>query len=225
MPLERILEPELMDTPAEALAYDEMDHAEVNRAFVEDLLSALPDHLASPLEVLDLGTGTAQIPIELCRRQADVRVVGVDAATSMLDVAIGNVDVAGLRDRILLCRLDAKALPFEDSRFPVVMSNSIVHHVPEPGDVLREAVRVTQPGGLVFFRDLLRPPDEAEVDRLVRTYAADADGEQQQMLADSLQAALSLAEIAALVTELGFSADSVRQTSDRHWTWTAVRSD
>ena len=63
--LPRVLETEAMDTPAEAADYDAMDHREVNRAFVIDFLAAGPP----PGEILDLGTGTAQIPIELCRRR------------------------------------------------------------------------------------------------------------------------------------------------------------
>lgn len=62
--LARTLEPEVMDTPEEALAYDSMDHADVNRVFVDDFLAADPE----AGEILDLGTGTALIPIELCRR-------------------------------------------------------------------------------------------------------------------------------------------------------------
>ena len=41
MPLSRILEPEIMDSPEEAADYDSMDHAEVNRRFVDDLLAAI----------------------------------------------------------------------------------------------------------------------------------------------------------------------------------------
>jgi hypothetical protein len=37
----------------------------------------------------------------------------------------------------------------------------------------------------------------------------------------SLRAALTLGEIRALVTPLGFPPDSVQATSDRHWTWAA----
>ena len=58
--LQRLLEPEVMDTPAEAIAYDDMDHAEVNRQFVADLLAIT----SIDGEVLDLGAGTARIPIE-----------------------------------------------------------------------------------------------------------------------------------------------------------------
>jgi ubiquinone/menaquinone biosynthesis C-methylase UbiE len=219
---ERVLEAEFMDTPYEAMAYDAMDHWEVNRAFADDLLARLAG-VSGPLEVLDLGTGTAQIPIELCRRNADIRVLAIDAATSMLDVAIGNVDIAGLRERIMLSCVDAKSLPYEDERFPVVMSNSIVHHIPEPADVLRAAVRVARRGGLLFFRDLLRPVNDSELRRLVDTYAAAADEGQRKMLADSLRAALSLTEVQTLVAQVGFPTESARQTSDRHWTWTAIR--
>jgi hypothetical protein len=84
--------------------------------------------------------------------------------------------------------------------------------------------RVVKPGGLLFVRDLLRPVDEAALREFVVKYAADANAHGQQMFADSLHAALTLDEIRALVTEHGFPAASVQQTSDRHWTW-ACRAD
>ena len=199
----------------------EIHHVQVNRVFVEDFLLAAGDLISASdsTDVLDLGTGTAQIPIELCRQCGAVRVLAMDAATSMLDAAIANIDIAGLRDRIGLACVDAKQLPYDDGRFPVVMSNSIVHHIPEPLLVLQEAVRVTSTGGLLFFRDLQRPQDESAVQQLVGQYAGSEDDAQQQMFADSLRAALTLEEIRALVAQLGFAAQSVQQTSDRHWTW------
>ena len=98
--LARVLEPEVMDTPEEASDYDAMDHAAVNRAFAEDFLAAW-NH-ASP--VLDVGTGTAQIPIELCRQSDAVRLVAIDLADHMLALARANGDRAGLADRLLLYR-------------------------------------------------------------------------------------------------------------------------
>lgn len=215
--LTRVLETEVMDTPEEALAYDAMDHSQVNRVFVTDLLAAgLSDG-----ETLDLGTGTALIPIELCRRHESARVLAIDLSTSMLDLARANVEVAGLTDRIMLDRVDGKQLPYADGRFANVMSNSIVHHIPEPYGALADAWRVLAAGGLMFIRDLLRPADDATVGHLVATYAADATPHQRQLFDDSLRAALSLAEIRVLVERLGQSPDAVMQTSDRHWTWSA----
>jgi ubiquinone/menaquinone biosynthesis C-methylase UbiE len=177
-----------------------------------------------PLDVLDLGTGTAQIPIELCRRCAQCRVMACDAAAHMLEQARYNLAAVDFHDRIELRQLDAKALPFHETQFDVVVSNSIVHHIPEPIAVLREASRVDRPGGLLFFRDLLRPDNKGELDRLVATYAADSNDHQRQMFADSLHAALTLDEVRGLVAALGFSPEGVQQTSDRHWTWVAVKA-
>jgi ubiquinone/menaquinone biosynthesis C-methylase UbiE len=244
MPIPRRLEPEVMDSQEDAEDYDRMDHSAVNRVFVDDLLAALGNSecriqnaettsstnsafciLNSALDVLDLGTGTALIPIELCRRWEDCRVMAVDAAVSMLELARYNLEAAGLTRRIQLAHVDAKQLPHKDGMFDVVMSNSIVHHIPEPLAVLREAVRVTKPGGLLFFRDLLRPDSAEQLDHLVATYAADCNDHQRQLFADSLHAALSLAEVRQLVAQLGFAPESIQQTSDRHWTWSAAQGE
>jgi ubiquinone/menaquinone biosynthesis C-methylase UbiE len=112
---------------------------------------------------------------------------------------------------------------YRDGMFDAVISNSIIHHIPEPREVLRESIRVTKPNGLLFFRDLLRPPDDGEIARLVELYAADCNEHQQMLFRDSLRAALTLAEVQSLVTELGFPAATVQVTSDRHWTWFARR--
>lgn len=216
--LDRILEPEVMDSLDEAFDYNTMDHSTVNRVFVDDLLAVRP----TPGDVLDLGTGTTLIPIELCQRETTCRVMAADAAVSMLQLARNNVESAGLMGRIQVSQMDAKQLPHSDATFDTVMSNSILHHIPEPLTVLREAVRVTKSGGLLFFRDLLRPNDEATLDHLVETYAAGANDHQRQMFTDSLHAALSLEEIRQLVALLGFGLETVQATSDRHWTWSAV---
>ena len=224
--LKRVLEPEVMDAPGDADEYDAMDHGEVNDRFVADLLAAWSTRCRRGQEVVrvfDSGAGTAQIPIALCRAWPAARVVAIDLADGMLSLAQRNVAAAGLAAAIELQKVDAKQLPLADGVFDVVMSNSIVHHLAEPRGALAEMVRVAAPGGLLFVRDLLRPPDQATVDRLVARYAATAPARGQQLFRDSLHAALSLAEIGALVQTLGFRSASVQATSDRHWTWVAWR--
>ena len=219
--LSRVLEPEVMDSSGEAFDYDSMDHSAVNRVFVDDLLKFVPNPKHALDEVLDLGTGTALIPIELCRRLPEVCVVAVDLAASMLDLARANLVLAGLLERVTLEQVDAKGLPYRDGEFSAVISNSIVHHVPEPRTIFAEAIRVTQPGGYLFIRDLLRPGSDAEVTDLVDRYAAGATSRQRELFDASLRAALSLDEVRSLVAEFGFLAQEVQQTSDRHWTFAA----
>jgi ubiquinone/menaquinone biosynthesis C-methylase UbiE len=214
--LHRTLETEAMDTPAEAVDYDTMDHSEVNRVFVADLLAARPQ----PGLILDLGCGTVQIPIELCRRDPQARVLAVDLAFHMLKVGRQNVRKEGKTDRISVQQVDAKRLPYRDRAFHTVISNSIVHHVPRPRQVLAEAWRVLAPGGLIFFRDLFRPPNEETLLRLVDTYAPGANDHQRRMFADSFRASLTVDEMQELVVDFGLGRETVRATSDRHWTWT-----
>jgi len=217
--LPRILETEAMDTLEEAVDYDSMDHREVNTAFVTDLLAHEPDLSTT----LDLGTGTAQIPIELCRRAPEARVLALDAAQHMVELARKNIALAGFDKQIRVERVDAKRLPYAEGSFRTVISNSILHHIPNPRDVLSETWRAVAPGGLVFLRDLLRPANQTMLHQIVDTYAADANDHQRKLFADSLHAALTVDEVRLLVTELGIAPETVRATSDRHWTWTAQK--
>lgn len=216
MSLQRVLEPEVMDSPEEASAYDAMDHGAVNASFCADLLALAPAPDVS--RALDIGTGTALIPIELCRRHPGARVVGIDLAPSMLELGRRNVELAALSGVISLGLADAKALAAPDGAFTSVISNSIIHHIPEPLPVLRGALRVLAPGGWLFVRDLLRPADEQAVQALVARHAAHDTPDQRALFEASLRAALDLAELQRLAADAGMTGARIEATSDRHWT-------
>lgn len=215
-----------MDTREEAADYDAMDHSVVNERFVDDLLAAREpaESIEESWEVVDLGCGTAQLPIALCERCGAARVLAADLSIEMLEIARYNIEAAGLIEQIQLAHLDAKQSELDDDAFDAVISNSIIHHIPDPIVVLREAVRVAKPGGLLFFRDLMRPHDKGALESLVAQYAGDESEHARQMFGDSLHAALSLEEIQEMAEKLGFAADTAVATSDRHWTWTARKS-
>ncbi len=215
--LHRVLEPEVMDTAEEAASYDAMDHAAVNRRFAADFLAAHGPMRGG--EALDLGTGTALIPIEICRQDPGARILGVDLSRHMLERGEANIAAADLRGRLRLSLVDAKGIPFADGSFEAVISNSIVHHLPEPSTVLREMARLVAPGGTLFVRDLARPTSLDELEGLVRTYAGDEPERARELFAASLHAALTLDEVRAIVRTLGAPEEDVSMTSDRHWTW------
>src|SRR5438034_2486258 len=144
--LARVLEPEVMDTLAEARDYDAMDHGAVNRAFVADFLAVWDGR--GP--ILDVGTGTALIPIELCNTHPTAEVVAIDLAEHMLALARDNVAEAGFTKRIRVEKANGRRMDYPDGAFPAVMSNSIVHHIPQPIETLREIVRVCSKGGTIF---------------------------------------------------------------------------
>ena len=219
MSLQRTWEPCAADTLDEARNYEAFDHSEDVRLFVDDLL-ALEGVRG---DILDLGTRTALLPIEICRRLDDCRVMAVDASTYMLDLARLNIEIAGLIDRITLDYVDASQLPHPDQYFDIVLSHGIMHCVADPSVVLRGVVRVIRPGGLLFFRDWARPDSEDAVQRLVDSCAGDTNEQQRDLIVRSLRAALTLHEMREIVQQLGFDSQTVQATSDRQWTWTARR--
>ena len=107
-----------MDTEEDASDYDTMDHSAVNAQFCEDLAKVL--NMGDAPRLLDVGTGTAQIPIELCKRYPQCTVVALDLAASMLARARQNVRAADLSDRIELRLADAKDPKFWDGGLSVI---------------------------------------------------------------------------------------------------------
>ncbi len=215
----RILEPEVMDSADEAREYDEMDHGEVNRRFADDFeAAAAAAGLPADARLLDVGTGTALIPIEIAARRPHAQITALDLSEEMLKLGRRNVERAGLATRITLENRDARELARTAGGFDAVISNSIVHHIPQPRAVFQAMLEACRPGGLLFVRDLRRPESEEERQQLIALHAGNATARQRQLFADSLHAALTVDEVADLLESIGLNREFVRQSSDRHWT-------
>jgi len=209
--MQRRLEAEVMDTEAEAVDYDRMDHSEPNEAFVARLIE-----LGACGRMLDIGTGPGHIPLLVCERIRDAEVLGVDLADAMLAIAERRRRASAHRERLRYERADACALPYADGAFDAVFSNTILHHIPDPRPFLREAWRVLRPGGAFLIRDLYRPSDEARLEELVRLHAGGSNAHQQAMFRDSLMAALTPAELRALLREIDLNDLELTVDTDRH---------
>ena len=213
MTLERVLEPEAMDTWEDAVEYDSMDFTEVNTAFAERALDLGPPEGV----LLDAGTGTARIPILMAQRRRTLRIWAIDLSENMLKVGTKNVEEAGVDQLVQLRKGDAKVLAYPDNYFDMVMSNSIVHHLPEPLPFLREVNRVTKPNGGIFLRDLIRPPDERTLEELTAKYAGGCTDYQKKLYRDSLRASFTLDEMRELIEKSEIMGATILQSSDRHW--------
>ncbi|MEG5162687.1 methyltransferase domain-containing protein [Microcoleus sp. AT3-A2] len=212
--MQRVLEPEVMDSLEEAIEYDSMDFTEVNAAFAQSA-AALGPVLGN---VLDAGTGTARIPIAISQLRRAWKLTCIDLSPNMLKVGAQNVEKAGVRSQINLELIDAKAMPYPDSYFDMVISNSIIHHLPDPLLFLQEVKRVLKPQGAIFLRDLLRPETAEIRDNLVNLYAGDCNAHQKQLFSDSLQAAFTLDEVEEMIQNAGLDGLRIYESSDRHWT-------
>src|SRR2546422_3845337 len=149
--MERVLEPELMDDPAQALAYSRADFEEENQGFVERFAEFYPEFKAG--HVLDLGCGPADSPIRLARTLPECRITGVDGSPPMIALGLEAIRVAGLADRITLrCERFQDTLLTE--RAAAVISNSLLHHVPNPLQFWYAVKKLASPGAVVLVMDL-----------------------------------------------------------------------
>ncbi|YAF98622.1 MAG: class I SAM-dependent methyltransferase [Nodularia sp. CChRGM 3473] len=213
--MQRLLEPEVMDTWEEAVEYDAMDFTEVNTAFAEEAIALGPKEQGL---VLDAGTGPGRIPVLICQMCPQWQITAIDLAENMLQIASQHVQQAGLQQQIRLELVDAKNLPYEDQVFDLVTSNSLVHHLPDPLPFFQELKRVTKPNGGIFIRDLLRPVDEVTMNALVDSIGHEYDAHQKKLFRDSLHAALTIDEVNQLISTVGLAGVQVYQSSYRHWT-------
>ncbi|HTD58791.1 MAG TPA: methyltransferase domain-containing protein [Solirubrobacteraceae bacterium] len=94
------------------------------------------------VSLLDAGCGTGLFSQAACRRGA--------AVTSM-DVGEGLLaEVAKKCDSTRVVG-DARALPFEDRAFEVVVCTEVIEHVPDPTSAVVELARVLRPGGTLVL--------------------------------------------------------------------------
>ncbi|MDP9469186.1 MAG: methyltransferase domain-containing protein [Chloroflexota bacterium] len=158
---------ELMDEPVldpVELAVNLRDIRRVNRlgGGTAAVLAALPALLAEvppdrEATVLDLGTGSGDIPLAIARwsrrRGRPIRVVASDVSDEILAAA---TPIVADEPRIELARHDARAVRLPDRSFDVVLCSMTLHHFP-PHDavaVLREMHRLARHG--FVLNDLAR---------------------------------------------------------------------
>lgn len=159
--------------------------------------------VAAGARVLDAGCGSGAVARDVARRVGRTgRVVGLDPSPALLAVAAELLEREGLADAIELRLGDARALPFPDADFDVVLAVTTLAHVPGAERAIPELVRVARPGGRVGIFDLdadgviLAHPDRALTRRIIAA-AADhliVDG----WLARRLPAVLAEAGLAAI---------------------------
>ena len=214
--MKRCPEPELMDSEAQTLAYAEADFNESNSLFTERFLERFADLPASG-RMADLGCGPGDITIRLARALPGWELTGLDAGPNMLERA--RERLATERDaprvRFQLARLPDSGLPSRD--WDAVVSNSLLHHLPDPQTLWASVRQLGAPGAAVQVMDLLRPDSLEQAQRLVERYAADAPDILREDFYNSLLAAYTTEEVSAQLIRAGLDRLKIETASDRHW--------
>ncbi|MBW2712243.1 MAG: metalloregulator ArsR/SmtB family transcription factor [Deltaproteobacteria bacterium] len=125
----------------------------LRKMFNDDALRAraISKLIPRDLTVLEVGTGTGVLALELAR--LGLKVIAVDHSKGMLEAAETKLIEAGVKDQIDLRQAEADALPLSDGEVDAALAHMVLHYVPNPAAVLREMARVLRPGGQVVIVD------------------------------------------------------------------------
>ncbi|MCU1607870.1 MAG: Methyltransferase type 11 [Modestobacter sp.] len=104
------------------------------------------------LDVLDVGCGPGTITVDLARRVAPGRVVGLDVSPAPLDEARELAAREGVAVSFTVGNV--YALEAGDDSFDVVHAHQVLQHLTDPVAALREMARVCRPGGVLAVRDI-----------------------------------------------------------------------
>jgi SAM-dependent methyltransferase len=214
--MHRVLEPELMTDDRQARAYAEANFEDANRRFIELFARTFSaDEVGS--WVLDLGCGPADIAIRFARLYPRCTVHGVDGSEAMLRYARTLLDGAtDVRNRIelVLGRIPEAGLPRRS--YDTVISNSLLHHLPDPGVLWQTAKDHATPGAPVLIMDLVRPESVSRAREIVEAYAGAEPAVLKKDFYNSLRAAFEPEEIRAQLAAAGLTTFAVERASDRH---------
>ncbi|MEZ5400210.1 MAG: methyltransferase domain-containing protein [Bryobacteraceae bacterium] len=93
--------------------------------------------------VLDIGSGAGALAFAIAAREPGVSVAGIDPSNEYVAFASSRNTFG---DRVTFEIGDARKLRFADASIYACLSLLVINFIPDPGQALREMVRVTRPG-------------------------------------------------------------------------------
>jgi trans-aconitate 2-methyltransferase len=121
--------------------------------------------LGAEERIVDLGCGSGENAVELARRTARGRVLGIDASPAMIEAATalrGTLEPA-LRERLEFALGDIRELR-ASAEYSLVFSNAALQWVPDHRAIFASCLEALAPGGRLVAQ---MPANEGETTRLV----------------------------------------------------------
>ena len=213
--MKRIIEPELMSDKEQAAAYANANFEEPHNHFVELLSLSMGENFPEFGNVIDLGTGAADIAIRFASNYPCFEVDAIDGSYAMIAEGKKAIDKVRLNDRINLIHSSIQDITLAEKEYAIVFSNSLLHHLHDPM-ALWELIKNAKGNPLVFIMDLMRPKNIQKIDELVHKYAGNEPEILQKDFKNSLKAAFTPEEVVLQLQDIGLDRLKVTVVSDRH---------
>jgi demethylmenaquinone methyltransferase/2-methoxy-6-polyprenyl-1,4-benzoquinol methylase len=141
-----------------AFRYDFLNHflsAGIDRSWRKKAIRELFE--LKPKTVLDVATGTADMPIMLVKLLAPDKVIGIDISEGMLGLGRQKITKLGLKEKINLQTGDAENIFFSNASFFAVTVAFGVRNFQNLEKGLSEMYRILKPAGKLVILEFSKP--------------------------------------------------------------------
>ena len=103
--------------------------------------------------ILEVGCGTGAVGRAIASRSGFIgTVVGSDLSAKLIEAAKDITAKSGIKN-IEYCQADGQGSGAHDGQYDLVLAHTVISHVADPVAFLREAIRLTRPGGQIIIHD------------------------------------------------------------------------
>ncbi len=192
----------------QARAYADADFSSAHSRYPL-LFAELFPHRPRRAIVLDIGCGPCDVTRRFAAANPGCRFHAVDGSPAMLKCASRSRRIKLIHGCIPDVKLPAK-------QYDVILSSSLLHHLPDPSALWQTVRRYSKPGTIVFVVDLRRPATRTAAKKLAKKYSKGEPVVLQRDFFNSLLAAFTVAEVRRQLKAAGLSTLDVQSISDRH---------
>jgi 2-polyprenyl-3-methyl-5-hydroxy-6-metoxy-1,4-benzoquinol methylase len=212
--MRRVPEREVMDTPKNVIAYEKADAVfeSYYREYADGILSRYNDCCT---EIIDLGCGTARIPILLAQRLPNANITALDASLPMINAAKELARKAGVLDRIDFVQAYLPDIKGLEGKYSLILSDGTLHHLPKQDSFWVPVKKLARIPTAVYVKDLFRAPNKEAARAIVERVSPDEDRAFKTDFYNSLLAAYSIDEVRKQLAKHSLPL-KVSQVSERH---------
>lgn len=195
--MNRVLEPELMLSKKQVMAYSKADFMQSDQYFVQMIQSRISNQ--TPKKIIDLGCGPGNISFLLAITFPHAEVVAIDGSLTMIEMAeeIHTNQYTSIKNlKFIKSKIPISgSLINEMGNFDLIVSNSLLHHLHNPEVLWQDILKLAKNNAYLYLGDLVRPDSKQSALNLLDQYASDADEILKEDFYNSLLAAFSVDEV------------------------------
>jgi len=128
----------------------------------QTIIELIKNEISADMDVLDMGTGTGEIPISICCNVKSIN--AIDFSTEMIQIAQKKADKNEIKNITFLVK-DSNHLNYKDNSFDIILIINLLHVVPNPNNIINEAKRLVKKNGKIIIASFLN--DESLRSRLI----------------------------------------------------------